>query len=256
MTDATRAHPLRDYRAWLHLGWRDVRVRYSSTTLGPFWSTSALFCVVLGSSLAVGLLTGQGIFDNTASLALKLTVWTFIVSCGNEAADLFHQERSMLLNSTVSEETLILRMIWRNYVFFLHNLLVVLFFVVIESPSSVLRVLVLVPFGLVTGLVLVFPSRLLARLGSRFRDLRVLVPSVLQLAFFATPILWSAPQSGAGRVVVLINPIAWTMESSFALVFGETPVTSMSLYFVILTATSWALFELSRRRSRSIRNVL
>ena len=249
-------HPLRQYQVWSHLGWRDVRVRYSETTLGPFWSTSALFTVVIGSSIAVSVLSGQALFENATGLALKLTLWTLIFNSINDSAELFLLERPLLLNSLIGEDVLVLRMVWRNFVYFLHNLIVVVVFYLIQSPLNAYRTLLMIPFGFITAALLVVPGFLLARIGARFRDLRVLVPSFLQLVFFASPILWVAPASGLGRLAADVNPVAWVLETGYGIGIRGVLLFNYAFHLAVLLFVFAVCFELLRTRAKSIRNIL
>lgn len=256
MSTNTSTHPLRLYRIWSHLGWRDVRVRYSDTTLGPFWSASALFAVVIGSSLAVSVLASQPLFENSATLALKLTLWTLLLTCISESSEIFHLESSLLLNSTIPEEILILRMVWRNFIFYLHNLLVVIIFLLIQSPSTIYRVLFLLPYGLIISLLMIFPGYLIARVGTRYRDLRVLIPSLLQLVFFASPILWVAPDTGPGRLATNVNPVAWIVETGYDITILGTIGIRYGVHLFVLLISTLGLSEVVRRYTTSVRNLL
>ncbi len=238
------------------MGWRDVRVRYVETTLGPFWSTLALFTVVVGSSVTVSVLSGQELFANSVLLALKLTVWGFLFNSLSEASDAIRIERILLLNSQVSEEILILRILWRNFLFYLHNLLVVLVFMILTDPRTVIYSLLLIPFGVIVALLLLFPCLLLALVGVRKRDVGIVVPSILQLIFFVSPVLWSTPTSGMGKNIALVNPVAWVLELSTSLGLTGSFNPLYASLVIIATIVSYASFELLRTKRSSVRNFI
>ena len=54
------------------------------------------------------------------------------------------------------------------------------------------------------GFVLVL---VLGALGARFRDIPPIVASILQLAFFVTPVIWRAEQLGPHAFWLLANPL-------------------------------------------------
>jgi ABC-2 type transport system permease protein len=147
-------------------------------------------------------------------------------------------------------------MIWRNFILFGHNLTVVFVFFLIQSPLDAYRALVMFPYGLVVAATLFFPSLLVARLGTRFRDLRVLIPSVLQLIFFVTPILWTVPETGMGKVASDLNPIAWLIETAYVVGITGSFNNGYSIQVLLLLIVMIGTYELLRRRLRSIRNIL
>jgi lipopolysaccharide transport system permease protein len=60
----------------------------------------------------------------------------------------------------------------------------------------------------------------LASVGVFLRDLGYAVPLILQIAFFATPIMYPAESVPRRFEAVLrLNPLAWTVESFRALIF-------------------------------------
>ena len=100
---------------WLHLGWRDLRVRYVRTVIGPWWSTVALLSIVGGSSIAVGLLGDSSPWSKAPLLALSMMTWMFVSSVLIEGADVFNVDRSILLNTRIDENSALARVVWRNF---------------------------------------------------------------------------------------------------------------------------------------------
>lgn len=123
-------------RIWLHLGWRDLKIRYAATKIGPWWSAANLFATIMGSSLAVGLLSGNGALTQAPRLAVGLSIWTLISASLIEATSLYEDDKSLLLNTTITEKSLIYRLIWRNFIIFAHNALVVILVFVISGNYS------------------------------------------------------------------------------------------------------------------------
>jgi len=251
-----RNQTLLNFRIWTHLGWRDVRSRYIETTLGPFWSTAALFSVVFGSSVAVSLLSGTKLFSNAESLAVGLTFWTLINNNLSEAPDLFIIERSLLLNTVINELVMTLRQLWKNYIFFLHNMLVVILFSLPFDVDKAIRILYLCVYGLFVSLLVAAPVTFLARIGVKVRDFKVLVPSVLQIVFFMSPVLWAVPETGLGKTLANYNPFAWVLEGATKVFFSQTFSTMNSIRVLILFFASMLVFEAYRRYAKSIRNYL
>ena len=247
---------LREVRIWSHLGWRDLRAQYARTRLGPWWVTTSLAATVTGSSLAIGLISDQSPSTVAPRLAIGLLIWTFVSSTLNEAAGLFEIERSLLLNSTVSELSLVLRVVWRNCVIFLHNLPVVALTLIISQGTLPLKVVFFLPLALLTALVMLFPLLVFARLSLWQRDLKSFLPAAIQVGFFLTPILWTPPDNGILYVLFRLNPAAWLIVLSQTLALENAINLNLFVWLVGVSCFSLLLTELSRPFLRHVRKLI
>ena len=208
----------------LHLGWRDLRSRYAQTKIGPWWSASSLLIVVIGISLSVGLLNGQSALDQAPRIAVAMGFWTFISGVLTEATDSYIADRSILLNTSLSDSTMTLRLVWRNYLVLLHNSAVmVICLLVAKSPFQsygklLLLILVFGPFLTAISFV---PAYFFSRFGVQNRDLRVFISTAIQLNFFLTPVFWDPPESGTMRVIFMLNPAGWVIQFTKEFMFAD-----------------------------------
>lgn len=243
-------------RVWGHLGWRDLRSRYVRTIIGPWWSSANLLTIVIGSSLAVGLLSESTALSQAPRIAISLSIWTLISASLVEAVEVFESEKSLLLNLQFSEGSLVVRVIWRNLLIYTHNLTVVLFILIISSSSISLRLLVLVPISLLVCAVLLLPAYLFAKSIFKLRDLKVIFPSLVQLLFFLTPILWTPPSSGPMKLLAEINPVAWVLEFTRQFIFEKHLNSQLAIQMLVLSTLSLLIFNRSSKSMSSIRRML
>jgi len=247
---------LSEWRIWTHLGWRDVRVRYSRTILGPWWSAANLLTLVMGSSLAVGLLTQEPALAQAPRLALALSFWLFFSSCLIEAVDLFEVEKSLLLNSQVAEASLIARLIWRNYLIYLHGFTVVILTFLIAQSTVPIRLLAVPLLAGVFATGMFFLVYLFARTVLVLRDLKVVLPSSVQLAFFLTPVLWTPPDTGLAHSLYAINPAGRVIEFLREFVFESAFILDSFLVLLLMCTFAVLLFALSGQSINGIRKQL
>ena len=243
-------------RIWGHLGWRDLKSRYVRTIVGPWWSSANLFTIVIGSSLAVGLLSKTTTFAEAPRIAVGLSIWTLVSASLTEAVEIFEGEKSLLLNSRFSEGSLVTRVIWRNLLIYAHNLTVVLFVLIISGSSISFRLLILFPISLLVGAGLLLPAYLFARSLFVLRDLKVILPSLIQFVFFLTPILWTPPDSGPMKLLAELNPAAWVLEFTRQFIFEQHLNSHLAIQVVIFSTLSLLLFNLSGKSMSSIRRML
>jgi len=97
------------------------------------------------------------------------------------------------------------------------------------------------------GLVL-----LLGTFCARFRDILPIVSSVMQIAFFVTPVIWKPEQLGTDHALLSLNPFFDLLEIVRAPLLGTLPGADVwlgaGLSSLVLWALAWSLFTRARGR--------
>jgi lipopolysaccharide transport system permease protein len=93
---------------------------------------------------------------------------------------------------------------------------------------------------------------LLGAFCARFRDIAPIVASVMQIAFFLTPVIWKPEQLGAHAWLLPLNPFFAIMEVVRAPLLGTYPGKTIwvaaILYSAVLFVLSWLMFVKARGR--------
>ncbi len=93
---------------------------------------------------------------------------------------------------------------------------------------------------------------LLGAVGARFRDIPPIVASIVQIAFFITPIIWKPQQLGVRAWVLPYNPFFALIDVVRAPMLGELPSAMtwvMALvYSLVLLGIAWWIFTRARGR--------
>ena len=205
-----------------HLGWRDLRSRYAQTKLGPWWSASSLLIVVTGISLSVGLLNGKSALEQSPRIAVALGFWTLISGILTEATEALTADRSILLNTTLSEKIMTVRLVWRNYLVLAHNASVILLCLIVtgSKPQDFFKLVILITvFGPFICAIIYVPAYFFSRFSVLNKDLKVFLSTAVQLNFFLTPIFWDPPSNGIMRIIFLVNPAGWVVQFSKEFMF-------------------------------------
>jgi len=184
--------------------------------------------VVGGSSFAISMISGDSAWTNAPRLALGLAIWTLVSNVLVESSELYISEKSLLLNTNLSELTIWLRLAWRNYLIYLHNLLVVViaFLMAGRVPSAL--IVLMIPIGVAALASTALIANLIAAFSLRIPDLRTIAPAIIQFLFFLTPILWVLPPGIKGQFLLYCNPLSW------AVVFAQSVVLDQSVHWVLL----------------------
>jgi lipopolysaccharide transport system permease protein len=243
----------------LHLGWRDLRSRYAQTKIGPWWSASSLLIIVIGISLSVGLIGGSSAIEQAPRVAVAMGIWTFVSGVLTEATDSYVSDRSILLNTTISDTAMTLRLLWRNYLVLLHNSVVMAICLLVSGapflafPKLAIVILCFSPF---LAAVTFVPAYFFSRFGVLNRDLRVFLGTAVQLNFFLTPILWDPPNSGPMHMIFLINPAGWFIQFSKEFIFTDVFPSQLLLAMLTFGLVSYAGYVMIHKRLKPIKKYL
>ena len=93
---------------------------------------------------------------------------------------------------------------------------------------------------------------LLGTFCARFRDILPIVSSVMQIAFFITPVIWKPEQLGGGQALLPYNPFFDLLDIVRAPLLGMAPSADTwlgaGLYSLVLWILAWGLFSRVRGR--------
>ena len=245
---------------WGHLGWQDIRQRYRRSILGPIWIsiTMAVTAVALGVLYA-------GLFQTDLSIQLPYVlvgfiIWGFISGCISEGAEVFISNVGLITHLPAPLSVHLYRLLWRQVLFFLHNLVVYAIMLVVFPQHLHWSDLSAIPAFVLLVLNGAWVALLLGVVTTRFRDLTPITQSIVQLAFFLTPIVWmyetllNSPNPAVAERARLaeLNPFLHYVEILRRPMLGQPQELRFWVVVLVLTVVGWALtlFVLRRYRAR------
>jgi lipopolysaccharide transport system permease protein len=247
LVDGFRAH-----RVWMLLAKMDIRQRYRRSVIGPFWITIAMVIWILAIGPLYGHLLGIGSTEFIPYVAMGIITWGLISGVLLDGAGAFVGADNLVRSVRLPYTVHVLRVIQRNLLIFLHNLLAFVPFMLWLHIMPRWTWLAAIP-GLVLILLAAIPAAfLLGTLSARYRDLQQMIASIVQLAFFMTPIFWKADQLGHRAYFADYNPFQVMLEVvRRPIVEGIPPASAyfkMLLLIVILYLVAAPFFASYRRR--------
>jgi ABC-2 type transport system permease protein len=223
------------WRMILCLGWEDIRQRYIRTFLGPLW-------MIVGTAIWIGVMSfvmaslfGNRVADTLPYITAGTLLWTFIGNTMNESCRLFIDSSNILHSINLPISVYILRFFVRNFIIFLHNLLILVIVFIICQVSLNATMLVAIPGMMVLILNAIWIGTLISILNTRYRDVQLLIATSMSVLPFVTPIFWQAQALKKHAWLANANPFYHAIEIVRAPLLGQE-ANSLS-WIVMLSLT-------------------
>lgn len=215
------------------------------------------------TAIALGVLYA-GLFNNDVAKQLPnilvgFIVWGFISGCISEGSEVFIANVGLITHLPAPLSVHVYRLVWRQTLFFLHNLVVYAIMLFVFPQHLHWSDLSAIPaFGLlvVNG---AWVALLLGIFTTRFRDLAPIIQSVVQLAFFLTPIVWiyqdflHSPNPAVAQRARLaeLNPFLHFLEILRRPMLGQDQQLRYWVVVLVITLVGWAITLVALRRYRA-----
>jgi ABC-2 type transport system permease protein len=167
----------------------------------------------------------------------------------------------------------VLRTVWRQFLFFLHNLavyvvVVLVFFGSLDHPYRMVQngtlhpgidwtIILAIPAFALLAVNAVWVALLFGIIATRFRDIPPVINSLIQLVFFMTPIVWTpdvllgGSHSGWKTAVAEFNPLYHYLEIVRAPLLGQVQSVHHWIVVGVLTVVGSGLALLALRNYRA-----
>ena len=223
------------------LVWRDVKVRYKQTVLGIGWSVLQPFLTMVVFTIFFGRLAkvpSDGVPYPVFSLA-ALVPWTYFATAASNGS-----------NSLVGNQHLVAKVYFPRVLVPLaavlmpavdlaasFGMLMVLmaWYHVVPTPA-----IVTLPLYAVLGMLTAFAVTLwTSALSVRYRDARYVLPFLIQIWLFVSPVAYPASMvPDQWRLVYALNPMATVVEGFRSALLGTPAPAAMAMIAVPAVAVA------------------
>ena len=198
--------------------WRDIKVKYKQTVLGFAWAILQPLLMMLVFSVFFGKAL------NVPSDNLPYPVFVF---SGLLLWNIFSSGLTAAGNSMVSNAGIIKKIYFPRLIIPIASVLVALFdffiafiiFIAIiiyyQTPINITRAITLMPIGIIIAVVSTFGiGSLMAALNIKYRDFRYIIPFMVQVLLFITPVIYpvSILTHQWMKYMVALNPMYAAIE--------------------------------------------
>jgi len=243
------------------LAWRDIKVRYKQTTLGVLWA-------LIQPTVTLAVFTF--IFGKLAGMPAGHAPYPLLVLCGLLPWQLFAAAFANASGSLVANTHLISKVYFPRLIVPLSSVAVALIDFAVVLVLLVLMCLwwqftpdwriVFVPVFIFLALLTAIGTGLwLTALTVKFRDFRFVVPFLLQVGLFLSPVGFSSTNLPNWRFIYSLNPMVGAIDGfRWCLLHGEPAldpvnlVLSVGMALLLLASGLWYF----RRTERTFADII
>ena len=230
--------------AWA-LGLSDIKLRYRGSALGRFWLTLSAAIMIGAMGFLYADLFHTDIHTYLPYLATSIILWNYLSTLISDGCTCFTSSESLIKGTRMPFTVHALRSVIRNTIVLAHNVIVIVGVYVIMGVPMSFYMLWAVP-GLLLWFINGFAiSLLLGAICGRFRDVPQIIASIVQIAFFVTPVMWNAKlleSSAHGANLIRFNPFFYILEIVRAPLLG-TPLTFVIVAKTLIVTTAIVLIS-------------
>jgi lipopolysaccharide transport system permease protein len=238
--------------AWA-LGMADIKLRYRGSVLGPFWLTLSTGIMIGAMGILYAGLFHVDIHSYLPYLAASQIFWTFLSLLVSEGCTCFTASEALVKGTRMPFTVHALRSVLRNTIVLAHNVVIIAVVFIVMHVSVTWYALWTLPallLWLVDGFAI---SLFLGAFCARFRDIPQIIASVMQIAFFLTPVMWTVGSIGNNRaraLVVEYNPFYYILEVVRAPLLG-TDIPLPHVWIVVgISVVLWVVSALFFAKTR------
>ncbi len=245
---------------WLSLGWQDIKQRYRRSVIGPFWITIATGVQAAAMGVLYAAILNQDLWTYLPYVTIGLIVWNVINASILEGSDVFIANEGLIKQLPSALSVHVYRLVWRQFLFFAHNIVIYLVMLVAFGIWKHLdwSVVLALPAVVLLFLNSAWISIVFGILSTRYRDIAPILGSMTLMLFVLTPVMWTTKslhdQGGAvserAKLVELV-PTYHYLEIVRAPLLGD-PVHARSWLVVgAITVVGWVFSLLALKQYRS-----
>jgi lipopolysaccharide transport system permease protein len=246
------------------LAWRDVKVRYKQAALGAAWALIQPIVTMILFTFVFGKLAHMPIGN------LPPRAYPLLVISGLLPWQLFSAALSGSSGSLIANANLISKVYFPRLVIPLASLAVALIdFVIVLGLYAALAAwfgimptwrVFLLPLFIFPALVIALGAGLwLTALTVKYRDFRFIVPFLLQIGVFATPVGYRADNLPNWKQLLALNPLTGVIDGfRWCLLDGDFTLTATTLELsaVIAVALLFSGLWYFRRTERTFADII
>lgn len=229
------------WRIWWMLARNDIARRYKRSSIGQLWLTISMASMIFGMGAVYSAIFKQDFTHYLPFVGTGMVLWGLIGNCINEGCTSFIDNDSIIRQTDLPKFTYILRTLVRSLIVFAHNLVIIpILFLICWTPIG-WPILLFIP-GLILALLnLAWIAYFLAIMSARFRDVPQIIQSVVQIAFFITPVVFRPNQLPPDHPIIVLNPFASLLSVFRDPLLSQVPSFTTYASVLVMLIVGWTV---------------
>jgi len=236
---------------------REFQIRYRPLSAGILWVGLQPIFFALVIAIPLSRISNLGI-DGMSYLSFVLTAlvpWIFFANCTQSSAVSLIEAEELIKHASFPRALIPIAMVGSKIVDLVFALIFLWVWIWFKHENVISLATWLLPLVLLWLIFLSMGVSLFASAAcAQFRDLRYVVPFIVQVLFFASPVVYSTGSlHGTAAQLILLNPATPIIEATRAAFLG-TPLPpnmivlrSLALTLVLFLVASVYFGRMSRR---------
>jgi len=235
---------------------KDIGGKYKHSFLGVLWSFINPLLQILVYALIFPLVmkNGGSYKDYTVFMVCGLIPWAYFTTVINRASFIMIENGNILKKVYFPRSILPLSLVTSETINFLVSCIIILAFIVIKGFGISkfilsLPLVLLIQYVLLLGIALIFSA-----VTVYMRDIQHFIGVVLQLLFYATPIVYSIDTIPENfRWILKWNPMTYIIEGYRAIFYNQTipdlkSLGVLGIISIIILIVGYLLFNKLQKR--------
>jgi lipopolysaccharide transport system permease protein len=231
------------------LTWRDLKVRYKQTIIGLAWAIIQPVLTMVVFTLffhELAQIPSVGDIPYTVFSLAALVPWTFFSSGLTKATNSLVTSSNLLKKVYFPRLIIPLSALASSAVDFVIAFAVLLIMLPLSNIGITINIIWLLPFFLLAFITTLGIGLWFSTMNVQFRDVGYVIPFIIQLWMFATPVVYSSDKfNNAGsapalhllaNIAYLLNPMASVIDGFRWALFG-TPLNLTALLVSVFVAS-------------------
>jgi lipopolysaccharide transport system permease protein len=240
--------------------WRDVKVRYKQTALGASWAVLQPFLLMVVFSIFFGRLLNvpSGKVPYPVFAYAALVPWQMFANAVAQSGGSLISNQQLLTKVYFPRLLIPLSATLGNLVDFVFAFVILVGMMVYYGIHPTLAILVVPLLALLAAITALGVGLWLSALNVKYRDIRYVIPLLVQLWLFATPVAYpSTIVPDAWRPIYHLNPMAGVVDGFRWALLGSggiDPMFAVSVVVAIAILVGGIVYF--RRTERSFADVV
>lgn len=243
------------------LAWRDLSVRYRQTAIGAIWAlirpflTMVVFTVVFGH---IAQLPSEGSAPYALMVFAGLLPWAFFAGGLAEASNSLVQNASLINKVYIPWLIVPTATVIVTLVDFLISFVILLALLLWYQFLPGWRLLLLPAFVILTFAISLGPALWLTSLNVRYRDFRYVIPFVIQLGLYVSPVGFSSAIVPADwRLLYSVNPMVGVIDGfRWCILGGQLYLPGLAMSLGVTLFFLWLGIRQFRRMEKSFADLI